>query len=267
MKKEFDIDETVQRISRKSHPVLIFALGSFILVLMNSGRSFLRERAWARRAELSALKDRLDTSNEALSDAASFRDMKVRDLARLKVELSKLTTARRALYEGGLQLQEERRLLEKQWEIVSTYLLVDQDAKRINLMRADQALESYPIAYLPPESFGGESRPLPKETVIVSKERFAHPERGKSEQVNGQLVWEPPQVGTSARANALGEFVMFTRGPLILHGPQKKEDEHKAFAHDCLGLSGPVARRLYQSATIGTRIVIKPPTLSGLLKR
>ena len=51
---------------------------------------------------------------------------------------------------------------------------------------------------------------------------------------------------------------MFTRGSLILHGPPKKEAEHKAFAHYCLGLSLKVARRLYENSYIGTRIVIKP---------
>lgn len=140
---------------------------------------------------------------------------------------------------------------------MSTYLLVDEGDKKIHLMRGEQSLESYPIEYVPPQSFGEGAKAPATVSTIISKERFAHPERGKSEQVDGQLQWEPPQVGSSVRANALGEFVMFTRGSLILHGPPKKAEEHKAFAHYCLGLSLAVARRLYNSCYIGTKIVIK----------
>jgi hypothetical protein len=264
---ELDLDKWAQRGAKKAHPVAVFAAGALVLVAMNAGRQRLREQVLERRAALALLAPRLESTADALAEASSYRDMKLKDLERFRAELSKLADARRALFEGGLQLQEEKRLLEKQWEIVSTYLLVDQDAKKVSLMRGDQALESYPFFYDPPEAFGNETKPLPKETTVVSKERFAHPERPKSEQVAGQLQWEPPQVGTSQRANALGEFVVFTRGPLILHGPQKKEDEHKSFAHFCLGLTKYSAQKLYQNTFIGTRIVIKPATLSGLLKR
>jgi flagellar motility protein MotE (MotC chaperone) len=257
MTKRLDIETLLQKASKKAHPVFVFAAGALVLVAMNAGREHLRDAALARRAELAAVAERIEPSADALSETASFRDMKLRDLDRFRAELSKLANARRALYEGGLELQEDRRLLEKQWEIVSTYLLVDPDAKKISLMRGEQSLESYPIADAPPEALGGESRPLPRETVIVSKERFAHPERPKSEEIAGQLQWEPPQVGTSVRANALGEFVMFTRGPLILHGPPKKDSEHKAFAHYCLGLTLATARRLYAASFIGTKILIK----------
>jgi hypothetical protein len=266
-KGEFDLDKTVQTASKKASPVYVCAAGVLILVGMNAARERLRDRAQAAAAELSSVRERLEPSSEALSEAASMRDLKRKDLERFRGELAKLTNARRELFEAGLGMQEERRLLEKQWEIVSTYLLVDTDARKIHLMRGEQSLESWPIADAPAEALGGETRSLPKESIIISKERFAHPERAKSEEVAGQLQWEPPQVGTSVRANALGEYVMFTRGPLVLHGPPKKDAEHKAFAHFCLGLSLASARKLYNSAYIGTKIVIKPQTISGLLKR
>ncbi len=258
MTKEIELDSLVQKVSRKSHPVAVFAAGALVLVLMNVARVQLRRRELERQAELSSLAEVLEQSSESLGDATSLRDMKLRDLERFKTELSKLTNSRRALYEGGIQLQEELRVLEKQWEIVSTYLLVDEGDRKIHLMRGDQSLESYPIGFVPPEVFGEGATAPPPVSVIISKERFAHPERPKSEQVDGQLQWEPPQVGTSQRANALGEYVMFTRGSLILHGPPKKAQEHTAFAHYCLGLSLAVARRLYESCFIGTKIVIKP---------
>ena len=92
--------------------------------------------------------------------------------------------------------------------------------------------------------------------TISSKERFASTERPRTEQVGGQLQWEPPQVGTSLRANALGEFVVFTKEGLVIHGPPLKTVEHEAFPHVCLSLPAPTARRLYSQSFIGTKIVI-----------
>jgi hypothetical protein len=228
------------------------------LVGLNALRATLREaalQAQQKRAELAAT---LEESSEALSENQGLRDERLRDVAKFKDELGKLTQSRRSLYEGGLQLQEEKRLLDKQLEVMTTYLLVDEEEHKISLMRGEQALETYPFSPIDPRAEGGEVRMLPPLTTIVSKERFAHPERGKSEQgPDGQLQWEPPQVGTSVRANALGEYVLFTKGPLILHGPPKKEEEHGAFPHWCLGLSLKVARRLYQQTFIGTKILVK----------
>ena len=172
-------------------------------------------------------------------------------------------------------LQEERRLLEKQLEIMTTYLVVNPSLQRVFLMRDGQVLQSYLISYIPLRSFpSAESllasttspiaAPLKPETPIhlpnvvriVSKERFAHPERGKSEEVNGHLQYTPPQVGTSVRSNALGEFVMFTNSKLIIHGPPLNTEDHEKFPHICLGLDLEAARKLYRGSFIGTKVIL-----------
>ncbi len=99
---------------------------------------------------------------------------------------------------------------------------------------------------------------MPRAAAIMSKERFAHPERPRSEQVGGQLQWEPPQVGTSVRANALGEYVMFTREGLVLHGPPLRAAEHEAYPHLCLSLPAATAARLYAKSFVGTKIALLP---------
>jgi hypothetical protein len=167
-----------------------------------------------------------------------------------------LTSSRRALYETGLALQEEKRLLEKQWDIMTTYLLINLPERKIQLMRGDQALNSFALAYSS-AALGGITQPLPQTPWIVSKERFAHPERGVSEQKDGKLQYEPPQVGTSVRANALGEYVMFFTGGLILHGPAKRQADHQAFPHYCAGLSRGAAKKLYSESFIGTKLIFK----------
>ena len=115
-------------------------------------------------------------------------------------------------------------------------------------------MQGHLISYIPLRSFGGAPGTLPATVRIISKERFAHPERGKSEEVNGTLQWVPPQVGTSVRSNALGEFVIFTNSALILHGPPLDAETHEKFPHICLGLDQEAARRLYRGSFIGTKI-------------
>lgn len=250
--------ERLRRLSRPARPELALLAGLVALIALNGARLVLRGRALDAQAELASLEAVSEEARQNLADLSSLRDLRRRDLERFKNTLGGLTKSRRALYEGGLQLQEEKRHLEKLWEIMTTYLLIDEETKKVHLMRGDQALESHPIGYTPVQLFGEGTKPPLPAAAITSKERFAHPERPKAEQVDGQLQWEPPQVGTSARANALGEFVIFTRGSLILHGPPAKAEEHAAFPHACAGLSLPVARRLYGHTYLGTKVAIRP---------
>ena len=253
-----DVERLAARLSRTARPAVVLAAGLLALAGADVGRRALRRQALALKAEVANLDERVDEAEQAREENESSRETRAKELERFKAQIAKLTQTRRATYELGLETQEDRRLLEKQWEIMTTYLLIDPEAKKIHLMRGEQSLETYPIAYAP-QAFGGDAKALPEVTQIVSKERYAHPERGKSEEVGGQLQWQPPQVGESVRANALGEYVIFTRGELVLHGPPKKAAEHKSFAHYCLGLSLPVARRLYQESYIGTKIRILRP--------
>ncbi|HVA66264.1 MAG TPA: L,D-transpeptidase [Elusimicrobiota bacterium] len=240
----------------KKRPSLIILAALILLAALNALRVKLKSAALASRRQAAALAQNLDGAQDALADVESLRDLKKDELSRAKRVILSLTRSRQALYESGLELQEEDRILQKQWDMLSTYLQVDLGSGRISVMRSGQALESYPVRDSPPRAFGGEDKPLPRIVRIVSKERYAAPARGKSEEVNGHLEWQPPEVGTSARASALGEFVMFTDSPLILHGPPKSTAAHAAYPHDCLGLSWPVARRLYRGSFIGEKIWI-----------
>lgn len=265
---ELDLETLADRVGRKAPRPWLLAVAVLVLGGLNAARAGLRRAALEARAQRAALSAALSESSDALTENRSLRDERAKELARFKGELGGLTRSRSALYEAGLELQEEKRLLEKQLEIMTTYLLVDEQSHKISVMRGEQALETYPFSPEGPTLEGDETRSLPLLTRVVSKERYAHPERGKAEQgPDGRLEWVPPQVGTSVRANALGEFVIFTHGPLILHGPPRKPAEHHAFAHYCLGLSLAVARRLYDQTYIGTKILIKPAPKTAALAR
>jgi hypothetical protein len=249
-------EAVLRRLDRRAAAPLLLAAGLFVLAGFWMAQSWLTARAaQAEAAHLSAAAALNDLELE-ISERQALRDLVSQDLARAKNNAASLSRSRRALFEGGLALSEEKRLLEKQWEIMTTYLLVDLKNDRVQVMRGDQAYETWPLDGARPRAVGGDAKPIPRLSTIISKERYAHPERGKSEQVNGRLDWEPPQVGTSQRASALGENVLFTKEGLILHGPPLKKEEHEAYSHLCLTLPAATARRLYARSFIGTKVMI-----------
>lgn len=242
-------------LTEKAPASLVTAVAVLSLIALHLAASRVGEQAGEAQSELARLEPAAAQLENAVLNAETLRDLKAKDLAVFKAGLTQLTGSRRALYEAGLQLQEEKRQLEKLEEVLLTYLRVDKTALKVSVMRGDQALLTYPIGYAP-KILGEDPRPLPKIVRVVSKERFAHPERGAYEQTAGQVKWEPPQVGTSSRASSLGEFVVFTDGPLILHGPPANPAEHQKYPHACVGLPLAVARRLYEKSFIGTKLLI-----------
>lgn len=227
-----------------------------VLWLLGGWVSAHAARAADERAAMAVAREDLELD---LAERQALNDLVRRDFKRAKAAAATLTQSRKALYEGGLALSEEKRLLEKQLEIMTLWLRVDAAGDKVHLMRGEQSAESLALAGAKPRAVGGDARNLPKSASILSKERFASTERPKSDQAGGLLQWEPPQVGTSVRANALGEFVLFTREGLVLHGPPLKAAEHEAFPHLCLSLPLPVASRLYTQSFIGTKILLEAP--------
>ncbi|HEX4047049.1 MAG TPA: L,D-transpeptidase [Elusimicrobiota bacterium] len=249
------------KLDRRAPLPLLLAVGALLLLVPWELQSWLTVHAKRAAAEADVLGSALDDLDQELAERQGLRDLVARDVAAAKKNAVSLSASRRALFEGGLALSEEERLLEKQWEIMTTYLLVDVPDDRVEVMRGDQAFESWPLHHAVPRAVGGDKRPMPRIATIISKERFAHAERGKSGVTDGRLDWEPPQVGTSARARALGEHVLFTREGLIIHGPPLDKAAHEAYPHLCLTLPAAVARRVYDGSFIGTRVLIKegPP--------
>lgn len=245
------------RLDKRAPLLWLLAAGGLLLLVPWELQSWVAAHARLTAAEGDAAQVALDDLDQEIAEKQALRDLVARDLASAKKNATSLSASRRAIFEGGLALSEEKRLLEKQWEIMTTYLLVDPAADRVQIMRGEQAFETLPLNGAEARAVGGEKKPLPRIATIVSKERFAHAERGKSEVTAGRLDWEPPQVGTSARARALGEHVLFTREGLIIHGPPLDKAEHEAYAHLCLTLPAATARRIYERSFIGTRVMIK----------
>jgi hypothetical protein len=245
-------------------PALVAVAGAGILAGLYAVPPWLNQKAADERVFQKSISRALEQTAPANEHAASLETLKAMDLEQLKVGINGSAQSQKSIFESGISLQEERRLLEKQLEIMTTYLLINPALQRVFLMRADQPLQSFLISYIPLHAYAGASALLPSSVRIISKERFAHPERGKSEEVNGSLQWIPPQVGTSVRSNALGEFVMFTNSGLILHGPPLNADDHERFPHVCLGLDQDAARALYRASFIGTRVVLSHTSIEKI---
>lgn len=250
-----DLESYLRRLDhRVAAPILLVVGGLVLAGLWMLGRWVAAQalRAADQRAALSAAREELELD---LAERQALRDLVFRDFARAKISAASLSRSRRVLFEDSLAVSEEKRLLEKQWEIMTFWLRLDEAADQIHLMRGDQISESRALGGARPRAAGGENRALPAVATVISKERFAGTERPRSEQVGGQLQWEPPQVGTSVRARALGEFVMFTAEGLVIHGPPLKAAEHEAFGHLCLSLPSATAGRLYAQSFVGTKIL------------
>jgi hypothetical protein len=249
-------DALLDRLSEQAHPALLAVFGFGLLLGGYAAYRVMDAGDQTLKAHIVALTRAGEQNGLALSHYQTLADLKTQDVDQFKAGMSDLAQSKKTLFEAGLSSQEERRLLEKQFEILTTYMTINTQIARVFLWRGDQALESYLIDYVPLKAFGGIPPTVPRTVRITSKERFAHPERGKSEVVNGKLQWLPPQVGTSVRSNALGEYVLFTNSRLILHGPPKNPEAHEAFPHLCLGLPLNAARNLYRHSFIGTKILL-----------
>lgn len=210
--------------------------------------------------QMAALRPPEARLNAALEMSEQLNALKRRDVENTKAAMIGLARRQKLYYEGGLALSEERRQLEKQAELLATHLEID-PAGVIKVMKGGQTAKEYSVGELScwEGSPTGGTLKAPKTAVVTSKEFHAHPERGRVELQNGQLLWTPPQTGSVERTAALGQYVIFTNTPLIIHLPSKDRQAHEAYRHCCIPLAATSARKLYGSVFIGARLSMESP--------
>lgn len=233
----------------------LLALGAALLPGL-----WLADRALAVKlndlnTEAARMEEAVVVSGAALEDLRALRENKLKEVGSYREALKSQALSKKVVYEAGAALQEEKRLLEKQLEIITTYLVIDEQTGRIRLMRGDHALNDFPFSYAPLKAFGSAPLKMSATSRVVSKERYANPERGKVQEADGKITWDPPQVGKDPRSGGLGEYVLFTDGPLILHGPPPKKELHEAYPHVCAGVTAYTAKQLYEGTFVGTKII------------
>ncbi|HAT72776.1 MAG TPA: hypothetical protein DCS63_08165 [Elusimicrobia bacterium] len=233
----------------------LLAPGLSVLAVLWALNLTAQRRAYEAETGIKAIEAALARSSARTAELKGARDSKSKTSVRIKKALAGAALSKKALYENGLSLQEEKRLLEKQLEIMATYLQIDVQAGKIHLLRGDQINKSFPFPYAPLRVFGNEKRAMPAICRITARERFAFPERAKTEKAGEGLKWEPPQSGERLRYKPLGEFVIFTDGPLVLHAPVAEAALHDAYPHICAGLSREAAKGLYERVFIGNKLL------------
>ena len=249
--------ETIKRLFKEISLTWLLVLGAAVLPALWFADRTLAVKLKDLQAEAANMEEALAASVSALDDLRGMRELKHSEVDNYKAALKSQALSKKAVYEAGEALQEEKRLLEKQLEIITTYLEIDEAAGKLRLMLGAHALNDYPFSYAPLKIFGDPAQKLPQTSRVVSKERYANPERGKVQEVNGKITWDPPQVGKDPRSGGLGEYVLFTDGPLIIHGPPPRQDLHEAYPHICAGVTAYTAKRLYENTFVGTKIIYK----------
>ncbi|MFH1618756.1 MAG: hypothetical protein ABIG11_02525 [bacterium] len=241
----------------KFSPGFIRLSGTAALVFLWFCGTYVSRREALLKQELCRLEALSSSFRVGLEELNSTRELRYKNVRNYRKTVAAIAKSSSKVFAEGFSLQEEKRLLEKVLEIVDTSLEMDLDSGKIHLMRRKLAVKEYPMQNPGLKPSGKKAGSMPVSCRIISKERFAQPERGKVEETEGKIVWKPPQAGTSPRSAGLGEYVIFTDSPLIFHAPASNAALHDTYPHFCAGLTLYSARRLYKSSFIGNRIVFK----------
>lgn len=207
--------------------------------------------------ELRRMSPHLERVSAALETADSLYALRARDVESTKKAMTGLARKQKSYYEERLALAEERRSLEKQLELLETRFLVA-DGK-LKAVRAERVSQEFALAG-PATCWAEEGAPsvvAPAAAQVTAKEFYAHPERGRVEMKDGALIWTPPQVGTVSRQEGLGQYVLFTNTPLVLHLPPRDKAAHESYAHCCLPLDKKSAKSAYDAVFIGARLAVQ----------
>src|SRR4051812_44638658 len=115
---EPDIGPQPNRLYEIASPFAVAAVGVAILLCGYGTYSRIRQRTAALQSGLKNLEQTQLQGAQALNHFQSLADLKAQDVDQFKSGMSSQAQLKKALYESGLSLQEEKRLLEKQWEIM-----------------------------------------------------------------------------------------------------------------------------------------------------
>jgi hypothetical protein len=231
-----------------------------VLLALHAAFSKWRENL---TAELRRLAPHLERVSGALETADSLYTLRARDVRSTKKAMTGLARKQKTYYEERLALAEERRLLEKQLELLETrFVAADGKLKAVRAERVSQEFGLAGQATCWAEE-GAPSVVVPASAQVTAKEFYAHPERGKVEMKDGTLIWTPPQVGTVSRQEGLGQYVLFTNTSLVVHLPPRDKVAHESYAHCCLPLDKKTAKSAYDAVFIGARLALQAEPATG----
>ena len=133
-----------ETLQKKIPRVYVLALGAGIAALLWFSDSKIAARLQIIQSDVKRMEDAMKASGAALEELRALKELKLEDAARYRKELKGLAKSSKAVYDTGVSLQEEKRLLEKQLEIMTTYLEINEGTVSVNkrVCNADRSRDS-----------------------------------------------------------------------------------------------------------------------------
>jgi len=129
-----------ERLAGPAGPIAVIAAGVVILAGLYALPPWLDQRYAEEHQYDRELSRILEQTQAAHEHIESLRTLKGSDLAQLRAGISGHAQTQKSLFESGLSMQEERRLLEKQLEIMTTTLLINPSLQRIFSVAASPSI-------------------------------------------------------------------------------------------------------------------------------
>ena len=107
------------RANRPVKNISVLAAAVVILGVADLARRWVQSAAQKQSLRWASVEKTVQAQQESLESLESIVDLKTRDVERLKLAIQGDAQSRKLLYEEGLTLQEEKRLLEKQFPSAS----------------------------------------------------------------------------------------------------------------------------------------------------
>src|ERR1051326_4566844 len=108
-----DWEKIQERLLRPAHPAVVVLAGVAILAGLYTAPRWLEATTGEERLFQQTMSHVLDQAASAREHFVSLDTLKTMDLEQLKAGISGHAQSEKSLFESGLSLQEERRLLEK----------------------------------------------------------------------------------------------------------------------------------------------------------
>ena len=114
-------DAFLKKLFARAHPALVIVSALVVLVGLYMAPHWHEDATVREKAFQQKVSHALDQTSAAREHISSLQTLKTMDLQQLKTGIeSGHAQSEKSLFESGLSLQEERRLLEKQLEIMTS---------------------------------------------------------------------------------------------------------------------------------------------------
>lgn len=107
------LDQWIHRVNRQASPLMLLLVGALLIGGLEVIRRGLESRIALQQRLLQSLEQQGQRLEPTVESLGALEHLKAQDVLRLKEALQSSAESHKSLFEEGLTLQEEKRLLEK----------------------------------------------------------------------------------------------------------------------------------------------------------